>query len=415
MYQRVSATPLGEDEIRAAVETVLGREELRGRRVLALLPDTTRTAPVAEFFRAFYRTVKTAGGRLDAMIALGTHPPLSRVRLLHHLGLSEAEYNRDFADCHLFNHAWDDPQTLTLLGRLTADQIATATGGLMAEEIPITVNRAILAYDLLLVLSPVVPHEVAGFSGGEKYFFPGISGEEIIDFFHWLGAVITIPRIIGVRENPVREVLRLAAALIPVPRIYFHVVMGDEGLRGIFAGTEVAAWQAAADLSATLHVYYKPRRYRSVLGMASRKYDDLWTAGKVAYKLDGIVEDGGELIIYAPHITEVSYTHGHLIDQAGYHVRDYFLTRMEQFRHIPGRIKAHSTHVKGTGTFIDGREEPRINVVLATGIPPERCRRINLGYRDPGTIDPTAWEGKEEEGLLLVREAGERLFRLRQG
>ncbi|MCL6615230.1 MAG: lactate racemase domain-containing protein, partial [Firmicutes bacterium] len=250
MYIKRTEAPMGGPEIREAVEAVLGREDLRGRKVLAILPDTTRTAPVPEFFRAFHQTVKAGGGRLDCLIALGTHPPLSRERLLGHLGLDEREYAEAYADCRLANHVWDDPGALRLIGRLTPDEIAAATEGMMREEVPITVNRQIFEYDLLLVLSPVVPHEVAGFSGGEKYFFPGISGEEIIDFFHWLGAVITIPKIIGVRENPVREVLRLAAALIPIPRLYFHVVMGDDGLRGIFAGPEVAAWQAAADLSA---------------------------------------------------------------------------------------------------------------------------------------------------------------------
>lgn len=404
--------PLTESEIVSSVEEALGGMAWKGRRALAILPDTTRTAPVALFFRAFHDAIARAGGRLDCLIALGTHPPLDRRRYLQLLGLGEEEYAAGFAGCRLLNHRWDDPGALELLGTLTAAQTAEATGGLMAEEVPITVNRLLLDYDQLLVLSPVVPHEVVGFSGGNKYFFPGVSGPEIIDYFHWLGAVVTIPRIIGRRETPVRRVLDLAARLLPVPRYFFNLVMGDDGLRGIFAGPDEEAWRAAADLSALLHIHYKPRRFRRVLGIAPAKYEDLWTAGKVAYKLDGIVEDGGELIIYAPHLTAVSYTHGELIEQVGYHVRDYFLTQSERFAHVPGRIKAHATHVKGTGTYVNGREEPRIRVILATGIPEEICRRINLGYLDPGSIDVADWAGREEDGILLVREAGERLYRL---
>jgi hypothetical protein len=131
------------------------------------------------------------------------------------------------------------------------------------------------------------------------------------------------------------------------------------------------------------------------------------------YKLEPAVADGGELIIYAPHIDEVSYTHGHLIDRVGYHTRDYFVKQMDRFRDIPLAILAHSTHCKGVGTFENGIEKPRVNVVLATGIPEERCERINLGYRDPATIDPSEWEGREDEGVLLVRNAGEVLHRLK--
>jgi hypothetical protein len=119
------------------------------------------------------------------------------------------------------------------------------------------------------------------------------------------------------------------------------------------------------------------------------------------------------VVIYAPHLEEVSYTHGRLIDEVGYHVRDYFLKQPERFEHVPGMIKAHSTHVKGAGSYdpSSGIEEPRIQVTLATAIPAERCRRINLGYLDPREVDPAAWGGREDEGVLVVHNAGEMLYR----
>ena len=144
-------------------------------------------------------------------------------------------------------------------------------------------------------------------------------------------------------------------------------------------------------------------------------YDDLWTAAKAMYKTEPAIADGGEVIIYAPHITEVSYTHGKLIDEVGYHVRDYFVKQWDRFKHVPGSILAHSTHVKGTGTYdaATGIETPRIAVTLATGIPEERCRRINLGYADYREIDPEAWKDREQEGILYVPHAGEVLYRAR--
>jgi hypothetical protein len=147
--------------------------------------------------------------------------------------------------------------------------------------------------------------------------------------------------------------------------------------------------------------------------MPSPIYEDLWTAAKAMYKTEPAIASGGEVVIFAPHLTEVSYTHGHLIDQVGYHVLEYFTKQPERFAAIPGVIKAHSTHVKGLGTYdaSSRHEEPRIQVTLATGIPEERCRRLNLGYLDPGTIDVADWEGRQADGVLVVHNAGEMLYR----
>jgi len=142
-------------------------------------------------------------------------------------------------------------------------------------------------------------------------------------------------------------------------------------------------------------------------------YDDIWTAAKGMYKMEPAIADGGEVVIYAPHIDEISYTHGHVIDQIGYHVRDYFVKQWDRFKDYPWGVLAHSTHLRGVGAFEDGVETPRIRVTLATRIPRERCERVNLGYRDPDTVDLDAWRGREEEGILLVPKAGEMLYRVK--
>jgi nickel-dependent lactate racemase len=272
----------------------------------------------------------------------------------------------------------------------------------------------IFDYDQLIICGPVFPHEVAGFSGGAKYLFPGIAGANIIDFSHWLGARVTNMATIGVKDTLTRRVISRAAEFVQQPLLCIALVLKGEDLHGIYTGSYVEAFERAADLSAQLNIIFKPRPFRRVLSLPSTRYDDLWTAAKAMYKTEPVIADGGEVIIYAPHLTEVSYTHGKLIDQVGYHVRDYFLKQWERFQSIPGSILAHSTHVKGSGTYDSATkvETPRIQVTLATGISEERCRLINLGYADYSTIDPQQWENREDEGLLLVPHAGEMLYRL---
>jgi nickel-dependent lactate racemase len=271
----------------------------------------------------------------------------------------------------------------------------------------------VLDYDEFFILGPVFPHEVVGFSGGHKYIFPGIAGPEIINFFHWLGAVITNLVINGNKWTATRAVVEKAASFIKKPHELFAIVAVEGVPKGIFIGECKQAWEKAADLSARVHIVYKDRPFKTVLGIAPKMYEDIWTAGKVMYKLEPVVADGGILIIYAPHISEVSYTHGAIIEQLGYHTRDYFLKQWDKFKNFPGGAMAHCTHVKGIGSYVNGVEKPRINVVLATGISRERCRKINLSYMNPAQIDVVNYENKEDKGILVVHNAGEMLYRLR--
>jgi nickel-dependent lactate racemase len=210
-------------------------------------------------------------------------------------------------------------------------------------------------------------------------------------------------------------VVEKAASFIKIPRKLFAIVAVEDKLKGLFIGDCVQAWEKAARLSEKVHIVYKDKPYKTILGIAPTMYDDIWTAAKAMYKLEPVAADGGALIIYAPHITEISYTHGKFIEQIGYHTRDYFLKRMDKFSGIPRSVIAHSTHLKGIGTYIDGIEKPRINVVLATGISRERCRKVNLGYMNPKQIDIANYTNKEDKGVLLVHHAGEVLHRLSSG
>jgi len=312
----------------------------------------------------------------------------------------------------IFNHRWDEARTFTRLATITEHETRQLSDGLLSLDVSVKINKMVLDYDQLLVCGPVFPHEVVGFSGGNKYFFPGIAGPEIINVTHWLGALLTSMAIIGVADTPVRRMIDRAASFIPTPRLCLAFVMHGESLRGLYAGPMDEAWRAATELSARLDVVYVERPFRRVLSCMPEMYDDLWTAAKGMYKVEPAIADGGEVIIYAPHITEVSYTHGKLIDGIGYHVRDYFLKQWERFRHYPWGVLAHSTHLRGVGTYENGVERARIRVTLATGIPRQRCESIGLGYLDPATVDPESWAGREEERILLVRRAGEMLYKL---
>jgi len=398
-----------------AVAEFLARNDCKGKRILLIIPDNTRSGPIGEVFKIIHKQIGRKAKSLDCLVALGTHQPMSQEQICARLSMTPDERKGKYASVRFFNHEWDNHQTFTSIGTISADEIEEISGGLFREQVDVAINKLIFDYDEFFILGPVFPHEVVGFSGGHKYIFPGIAGDEIIHFFHWLGAVVTNPMINGNKWTVTRKVVEKAASFIKMPHQLIAIVSLLDELKGIFLGDCTEAWEKAADLSSQVHIVYKDRTYNTILGLAPKMYDDIWTAGKVMYKLEPILSDGATLIIHAPHITEISYTHGKWLDKIGYHTRDYFRTRMEQFAGIPRGVIAHSTHVKGIGTYIDGVEKPRVNVVLATGISKQRCKKANLGYTNPAKINIADYEGREDEGMLVVHHAGEVLHRLADG
>lgn len=403
-------TTLTAAAMRQWIATQVPLDDFRQRRVLLIVPDNTRTAPLPVLFPALRTLLGPVVSRMDVLVALGTHPPMPVAKIRSMLGIAADDPCHDVG---LFNHEWDNPDALVTIGTLTKAETNEVTDGALSLDVPVQINRRILDYDIALVVGPVFPHEVVGFSGGNKYFFPGISGPELLNFFHWLGALITNVGIIGVANTPVRRVVDRAAQLIPVERrCLAFVVDSDAAPYGMFYGTPEAAWRSASQLSGQVHIKRHAKPYRQVLSCAPEMYDELWVAGKCMYKLEPVVADGGELIIYAPHMKEISVTHGANIERIGYHVRDYFTKQWERFKDMPWGVLAHSTHVRGSGTYENGIERPRVQVTVASQIPRDVCERINLGYRDPATIDVESFANREHDGVLLVRKAGEHLYRL---
>jgi nickel-dependent lactate racemase len=403
------------DEVRQLLAQSLDALALDGKRVLVIIPDHTRTAPLPLLFQVLYDQIGRRVARLDYLIALGTHPPMRDAAIDAMLGVTAETRAAAFPNVRVFNHQWADPRALETLGVISGDELRALTNGLLSEATPVRLNRMIQAYDQVVICGPVFPHEVVGFSGGAKYLFPGIAGAEIIHATHWLGALTTSMATIGIADTPVRRVIHRAAEFVTTPLLCIALVLRGSALHGMYIGSYLDAWSRAAALSAQLNIITVPRAFPRVLSMPAPMYDELWTAAKAMYKTEPAIADGGEVIIYAPHLREVSRTHGALIDAVGYHVRDYFVKQPERFRDVPGSIKAHSTHVKGAGTYDAARdlETPRIRVTLATGIAEEHCRRLNLGFMDYREIDVNEWRSRENEGILVVPHAGEMLYRAR--
>ncbi len=404
---------LSSEQARTLIAEACPAKEYRDKKILLIVPDATRTCPLGMLFARLFDQVGAVTRALDVMIALGTHQPMSEEAICQRLEITVEERRGKFGGVRFFNHEWDNPTALRHIGDLTREDTRALTGGLLEMDVPVRVNAKVFDYDQLIIVGPVFPHEVVGFSGGNKYLVPGVSGPEVLNFFHWLGAVVTNPMIIGNKWTPVRRVVDRVGGMVGVPKLCMCMVVERAQLAGLFIGSPEAAWEEASELSKRLHITYKEHPFHTVLSCAPKMYDELWVGGKCMYKLEPVVADGGELIIYAPHIREISLTHGDHIRRVGYHCVEYLSKQWDKFKDVPWGTLAHSAHVAGIGTYEGGVEKLRIRVTLATGIPESVCREVNLGYRDPASIDPADYADREDEGILHVPKAGEMLYHLR--
>ncbi len=203
---------LSSDRIRLTLEMGLGKKFIGGK-VLVLIPDHTRSLPLPFLFRSLVEILRGTR-QLDFMVALGTHPPPGNESINKLVGISAEERVTKFKHIGLLNHEWNTPSALTSLGIMQKDEIKQIAGNhwhsSLPDEVNIRINRAALEYDHIIILGPTFPHEVAGFSGGAKYLFPGISGPDMIHATHWLGALAGVVGTIGIKETPVRAMIHAA-------------------------------------------------------------------------------------------------------------------------------------------------------------------------------------------------------------
>jgi len=420
IYSQAVSTPpyfLSPDEIIGTLHKGLD-DKFHNQRVLILIPDHTRSIPLPFLFRCLVDMLRDVQ-QLDFMVALGTHPPLSEESIHNLVGITAEERNMTFKHIGLLNHEWDTPSALTSLGFIEQDEIKQIAGqswhSSLPDEVNIRINKAALAYDHLIILGPTFPHEVAGFSGGAKYLFPGISGADMINATHWLGALAGVVGTIGIKNTPVRAMINAAARRLKTPLTLIALIVEGHELSGLFIGDYLSAWSEAADLSAQRHIRWvdAARPFQRVLSCAPPMYDELWTGAKAMYKLEPAVAIGGEVVIYAPHLEVVSHVHGKYIYEVGYHILPYFLSDWDRFKNIPLGVLAHSTHLRGSGVMENGIEKPNVKVTLASKISAEDCARLNLGYLDPAKVNPEEWKDREDEGVLYVPKAGEILYRVK--
>lgn len=405
------------DDLRSVVTDALS-DIAPGSRVLAIIPDKTRDDNTDLLFPLAAEIMADKGiAKLDALVAQGTHSAMTEAEKLSKIGAGSIDAVPNLGN--IFDHEWSNPSMLTTIGELAAAEVREITGGLFDEAIPLTINQLLSpgVYDTVLIFGATVPHEVAGFAGGAKYFFPGVAGAELTHKTHWLAALATIEKIIGRIETPTRHLIEAAADRIAAGVIAFTSVVSrtdEDRLRthALFAGDFRRSLRHAAEVSASVHIKHTGRRFRRVAALLDEHYEELWLGGKASYRLGGVIEEGGELIIYAPHLRCISETHGRAIEKFGGYAP---LEKVKELVASSGELQAnlavaaHLTQVAYAGRRDENGElTTRYKITLASGVDEETCRRVNLGYMNPAAFSVADYE--DDPDTLVVHRAGRDLY-----
>ena len=410
---------LTDEQARAFVLEQLAGAEVDDKTVCIVIPDGTRSGPHDLMIQAAYDALADRARSITILIALGTHAAMDEPSIAKLLGVPSGSIPDRFPKARVLNHDWHNPEAIATLGTVPAEEISRLTHGLLADRaMAVQINKIVAEADVNLVVGPVFPHEVVGFSGGNKYFFPGCSVHDVIDISHWVGALITASDIIGTLGiTPVRQLIDTAADMVPGEKLAVTYVAtsgeneDDSILHSVAYGDTRSAWAANAQVASRTHITWLDRPYPRIVSKVPEMYEDLWTGAKGVYKMEPVCADGGEIIVYAPHITQISEMHPG-IGEIGYHCIEYFTKQWDTFKDHPWGEIAHSTHVRGLGTYDPetGEEKLRINVTLASQVPREVCEDYNLGYADPDALDWAEFEADPD--TLVIEHAGEILHRL---
>jgi nickel-dependent lactate racemase len=295
-------------EVRAGLFEALGKLGER-KKVLAVPPDFTRfhskSGELTEMAWEFYGDALT-----DVLPALGTHVAMTDKQIATMFGKTPRALFRV--------HNWRDD--IVTLGEVPGEFMLEVSEGKLDYTWPAQVNKLLIqkdgdggAFDLILSVGQVVPHEVVGMANGSKNIFVGTGGVMGIHRSHFLGAVYGMERMMGRADTPVRRILDYASEHFgeKLPQIvYVQTVVnknaaGELVMRGMYVGEGTEPFERAAELSLKCNFLMMDREIKkAVVYLDPHEFHSTWLGNKSVYRTRMALADGAELIVLAPGVHE---------------------------------------------------------------------------------------------------------------
>lgn len=262
-------------------------------QVIIIADDLTRVTPCNLVVPLIIEELNSAGvedQQIKILIALGTHRPMTEKEIKLRFGKDTVERIR------ILNHTPFNKGTHEYLGDLVSG-------------IPLWVNKEFLAADIKIAVGNVIPHCFGGYSAGAKSVLPGVCGEETTGRVHLAGARITIDKLIGRVENPLRKDMEEAAGIVGLDMIVNTVLTREGKLAGVFAGDFVKAHREAVKMVNQIYVQ-EVSEPADIIVVSSHPADiEYYQAIKGVFASYRAVKKGGTIILLTPCPEGIAKTH----------------------------------------------------------------------------------------------------------
>jgi len=291
-----------------------------GENLLLLIDDITRPTPVDRILPILLEElgVERKRAKVTILIALGTHRKMTQEEIERKVG------HEILTAFPVLNHEWDDEGALVDLG--------TTPNGT-----PIRVNRLIQEADLCLGIGNIVPHNMAGWSGGGKIVQPGICGRETTYGTHLLAARSPTSNM-GKMMNPVRAEIEQVASQTKLNGVVNTVLDRHGAVVHVVAGRSQSAYQKGVELGRSIWEVSVPR-LADIVVVSSHPADlDFWQANKGLYAAERIVKRGGDIILLTPCPEGLSSQREHV-------------STLEALQGIPSRRLFHEARRQGLDDY----------------------------------------------------------------
>ena len=253
-----------------------------GENLLLLIDDITRPTPVEKILPILLEELGVERKKVEVtiLIALGTHRKMTQEEIERRVG-------REIMTSYpVLNHEWDDESALVDLG-------------ITPNGTPIKVNRLIQEADLCLGIGVIVPHNLAGWSGGGKIVQPGICGKETTYCTHLLAARSPTSNM-GKLVNPVRAEIEMVAKRTKLRGVVNTILDQHGAVVHVVAGESQPTHRRGVELARPIWEVPIPALADIVVVSSYPADIDFWQANKGLYAAEQIVKRGGDIVLLTP-------------------------------------------------------------------------------------------------------------------
>ena len=363
-------------------------EELTGNeKVLILVDDYTRLTPADRILPVMIREITEAGvklDRIDILIASGTHRAMSEDEKL-------AKYGRwVMENIRVHDHIWYDENQLSRTG-------------MTDNGTEVVINKMLPESDFIIGIGHIVPHRVAGFSGGAKIVQPGVCGTVTTGQTHWLSAKDYLGKdIMGKIDNPVREEINQVGVEAGLRFIFNTVQAGSGKVYTCVCGDPVKAYRAGCRAANDVYGCEINELADIVIADAYPSHMNMWQSSKGVYSADLALKEDGVLILVSPCREGIADEHPE-VGELGYSNPGKVAKMVETGEFSDLTVAAHILHV---GRVITGKRKA---IMVSSGINKEDMQRI--GFIKAETVADALEQAFKLKGkdaaVTILKHAGE--------